>query len=1007
MSFDAGALIFKIQAQGAQVFKQDLAQADQAMQKVEKTSAGAASKLSKTGKEIDETSRKSKEAAPKIKTFGEKVRESESELNTFGSTLVGVGAAFATVTGLTAKAAVDWETAWAGVTKTVDGTPEQMKAVEDGLRGLAKELPASHDEIAAVAEAAGQLGIKTGSVVDFTKTMIDLGETTNLSADEAATALARFMNVMGTSQGDVDRLGSSVVELGNNYATTEAEIVAMASRLAGAAAQIDLTEGQTLGLATALSSVGIEAEAGGSAMSKVMIDIASSVDKGGERLDKFAKVAGVSADEFAAKWKKDPGEALALFVQGLANAEEQGSSTFAILEDLGITEIRMRDALLKSASASDQFSEAMEVGNKAFKENNALTEEAEKRYATVESKMRAAGNAITDAAIDMGQVFLPMLAAGADIITAVAEGFSALPPGVQSIITVLGTLVGVVGLAGGAFMLALPKIAEFRAALITLSTASIPGVSAAATTMMTATNRSAKALAATAKFLTGPWGVALATAVVGVKVLADWLDSLQATSAEVENSLKTASDSADLFATMSKGKDVKWIRDVSSDLEDMSGMLDKVASQNANWWERFTTETMGFRDAVRQAGESLAEIAASDLPAAQEAFRTLVEGQDLSQQQLMTLIDTMPDYRDALIEQATAQGIQVEGLSDAERAQVLVNLAMGDAKSASEKASDAYMDEADKVKQLEKQLSDLVETLNEANGVGQDAISQNINYQDTLSDVQERIDEINNGTEGYAKTLDITTQAGRDNMDALNGLAEDSQSAAQAQYELDLKTMSAKDAMDLYIQRLKDGRQKLIDSAMAMGATKDEAEDLADQIYKIPSEKEIEVLLEDTKAKESLDYFTRDRTVTVRVTTDVHTGATGVKYGNKYITAPGYADGGFAEFFAGGGFSSENHVAQIAQAGAMRVWAEPETGGEAYIPLHPSKRARSLDIWAETGRRLGVQGFADGGITSAAAASVAPLIGQMIFQNPDAKTVRSAFDEVHFRVRDLEGGGRA
>jgi hypothetical protein len=55
--------------------------------------------------------------------------------------------------------------------------------------------------------------------------------------------------------------------------------------------------------------------------------------------------------------------------------------------------------------------------------------------------------------------------------------------------------------------------------------------------------------------------------------------------------------------------------------------------------------------------------------------------------------------------------------------------------------------------------------------------------------------------------------------------------------------------------------------------------------------------------------------------------------------------------YAGGG---ENHVAQIAPAGAMRLWAEPETGGEAYIPLASSKRARSTAIWEETGKRLGV-----------------------------------------------------
>lgn len=75
----------------------------------------------------------------------------------------------------------------------------------------------------------------------------------------------------------------------------------------------------------------------------------------------------------------------------------------------------------------------------------------------------------------------------------------------------------------------------------------------------------------------------------------------------------------------------------------------------------------------------------------------------------------------------------------------------------------------------------------------------------------------------------------------------------------------------------------------------------------------------------------------------------------------GLADGGTVDYYANGDVRN-GHTAQIAPAGAWRVWAEPETGGEAYIPLAPQKRTRSLDIWQETGRRLGVEGYADGGV---------------------------------------------
>lgn len=372
-------------------------------------------------------------------TLSGRIRANQAEASMLGQQMLIAGGAIAAGLGLSAKAAIGWESSWTGVLKTVNGTPAQLEAVEAGLRDLTKILPASHTEIAAVAEAAGQLGIQTGNVVDFTRVMINLGETTNLSAETAAMSLAKFMNVMRTDQGLVSNLGSSLVALGNNFATTEADILAMAQRLSGAGVQIGLTEGDVLGLATALSSVGIEAEAGGSAMSKVMIDIAASVDQGGDRLNDFAKVAGLSAEDFAAKWKTEPGAALAAFVQGLANAEEQGTSTLGILADLGITEVRMRDALLGSAAAADQFAAAMDLGNSSFEENLALAQEAELRYGTTESKLGILSNRFTEAGIVIGTHMLPALEGGAELLGKFADGLAGLD----------GPMGGVVAWGGG------------------------------------------------------------------------------------------------------------------------------------------------------------------------------------------------------------------------------------------------------------------------------------------------------------------------------------------------------------------------------------------------------------------------------------------------------------------------------------------------------------------------------------------------------------------------------
>lgn len=160
------------------------------------------------------------------------------------------------------KAASDYESAFAGVRKTVDATEEQFKTLSDGIREMAKELPASANEIAGIAEVAGQLGIKTEDILKFTRTMADLGVATNMSSEEAATALARLANITQMPMDQIDRLGSTVVDLGNNLATTEAEIVEMGLRLAGAGKQVGMTEAQILAFSGALSSVGVNAEAG-------------------------------------------------------------------------------------------------------------------------------------------------------------------------------------------------------------------------------------------------------------------------------------------------------------------------------------------------------------------------------------------------------------------------------------------------------------------------------------------------------------------------------------------------------------------------------------------------------------------------------------------------------------------------------------------------------------------------------------------------------------------------
>ena len=327
-----------------------------------------------------------------------------------GKTLT-VGVTTPIVGGLTyaAKSAVSFESAFAGVEKTVDATDQELSVLRQDIIDMASRLPTSAEDIAGVAEAAGQLAIETPQIAKFSEVMIGLSEATDLSLADAPQTLAQFANVMGMSQDEFDRLGSTIVDLGNNTAATESKIVAMGMRLAGAGKQVGMSEAQVLGLAAGLSSVGIEAEAGGSAFSKLISDMQVQVETGGKGLKDYAKVAGMSAKDFAAAFKGDASGAILQFVTGLSKMDEQGMSAIATLQKMGITELRLRDSLLRSSNASAVFSKAMATANNAWEENTALQTEVGKRMKTTESRLRTLGNQAKQVARNVGEGLSPTL----------------------------------------------------------------------------------------------------------------------------------------------------------------------------------------------------------------------------------------------------------------------------------------------------------------------------------------------------------------------------------------------------------------------------------------------------------------------------------------------------------------------------------------------------------------------------------------------------------------------
>lgn len=388
-----------------------------------------------------------------INSVASKWKSIGSGISDAGKTLTGALTLPIVAAGTAATvAAIQWEEAFAGVLKTVDGTAEELQYINDGLREMSRVKPLSNAVLANIAELGGQLGISPENLLGFTAVVADLTVSTNLTAEDAALQLAQFANITKMSQDDFDRLGAVVVDLGNNMATTEADIVAMALRLAGAGQTVGMTQGEILGLAAALSSVGIDAEAGGSAMSRVMINMANAVADGGDSLDDFAAIAGMSGPAFADAFGRDPAGAIVTFIGGLSTLQDAGENVFAVLDDLGLSEIRVRDALLRASNAGELFAGSLDLGRDAWKDNTALAEEAAKRYETTASKLTMLKNRFVDMLVEVGGPLVDALTAALKAaeplfraIEAGAKAFANMPPGMQQTIIKVLALVAALG----------------------------------------------------------------------------------------------------------------------------------------------------------------------------------------------------------------------------------------------------------------------------------------------------------------------------------------------------------------------------------------------------------------------------------------------------------------------------------------------------------------------------------------------------------------------------------
>lgn len=433
---------------------------DQNLTKAQKKVNAERTSMNNLQKSIDRTSKEMKafnkeqlianshftKTANHMDKMSEKFGRIGHGMTSIGRTMsIGVTTPIVAGFGASVKAAVDYEQSLAGVAKTTNLSGSELNKMSNEIMGMSKKMPFAATEISGVAEAAGQLGVKKSEITDFTKTMLDMSVATNLTSEEAATEFARFANAAGMPISKVDKLGSTVVALGNNTATTEKEIVEMGQRLAGAGSQAGFSADQIMSISAAMSSVGIEAEAGGTAMTQIFNKMTKATAEGGETLDNFGKTAGMTGKEFAKTWEDNPTKALSAFVKGLSNTEGGAKGVLKALDGVGIKGIREADTIRRLSNNHKVLDKALRIGSKGWKENNALTNEAKTRYKTMGSQLQIFKNQLFALGKDIGNVIAPVVVGITKKFGQWAETFTKMPKPIKGVAIALGLVAAATG----------------------------------------------------------------------------------------------------------------------------------------------------------------------------------------------------------------------------------------------------------------------------------------------------------------------------------------------------------------------------------------------------------------------------------------------------------------------------------------------------------------------------------------------------------------------------------
>lgn len=781
------------------------------------------------------------EAAQATRTVGteaQKLAQVREAMNTVGAAGLAMGALIGAGVAVAVKKFADFDEAMSSVDAATHESAENMGLLREAAIEAGASTVFSATEAAGAIEELAKAGVSTADILaGGLKGALDLAAAGSLGVARSAEITSTALNQFGLT-GDQASHVADVLAAGAGKAMGSVDDLANGLKFVGpVAAAMGVSLEETTGVLALFAQQGIIGEQAGTSLRGVLSSLTAPSTQARAEIERLGLSIYDSQGNFL----------------GLQNAAGQLSKAYSTMDgasrdaSLGIIfgreTITAATALYKAGAAGvDQWTEAVDDSGYA-------AETARRRLDNLKGDLEALSGAMDTALIQTGSTANDTLRSLVQTITGLVDAYNQLPEPVQGVVLAVGGATAAVGLLGGTALTVIPRIHETREAM--------------------------KELGITSK------GLSLTVGAAGLALggLFAILSELARAQAEARARTEAYADSLE----EGTNRVTKATRDL---------VKENLAAKNSFLW----LEGDSAYDAAEKLGISLDTVTdaamgnVKALKQIQEQYAYGEAGSERNRKLMEQTGLTLADYTAAYlqVEQAVAgeAGSIAESIRVNEQKDKVTSEGIGTTKT----AAAAYLEAASGADELNSSLEQLINKINEANGVGQDAISSNIAYQDALADVDEQIRKAQEGADGYALTLDTSTQAGRDNLGMLNDLAEQAQKAADAQFALDGNT-------DAYRSTLEAGRQALVDRAQQMGYNADEANRLADQIFRIPSDTEWTLIANtaDAAAKigtieAAVQRLTGTKTVTIDMIQKY--GPISPQYANQ-LTA--YAPGGVVE----------------------------------------------------------------------------------------------------------------